>query len=145
MSAPELKPCPFCKGGETRIDPQGQTWRGQGYSDPICWRLVHFCKGILPDDYVTNRMELRARTQDQCIEAWNTRADLCTPTDERVKALEAENARLRDELSNAASHVGRALDALTSGPFDASDPRIEALSQYADFIRAALRDMGEGK
>ena len=76
MSARELKPCPFCKGGETRIDPQGQIWRGQGYSDPICWRLIHFCKGILPDDYVTNRIELRARTQDQCIEAWNARAAL---------------------------------------------------------------------
>ena len=29
------------------------------------------------------------------------RADLCTPTDERVKALEAENARLRDERDDA--------------------------------------------
>ena len=88
MSAPELKPCPFCGGGETHIDPQGQIWRGMKYSDPICYRLVHFCKGILPDEYVTNRMELRARTEAQAIEAWNTRADLCDPTqDERVRAL----------------------------------------------------------
>ena len=28
-------------------------------------------------------------------------ADLCTPTDERVKALEAENARLRDARDDA--------------------------------------------
>ena len=77
MNSLQIKPCPFCGGGETRIDPQGQTWRGMGYSDPICWRLIHFCKGILPDNYVTNRMELRARTQEQCIEAWNTRATLC--------------------------------------------------------------------
>lgn len=95
MSAPELKPCPFCRGGETRIDPQGQTWRGtKGYSDPICYRLVHFCKGILPDDYVTNRMELRARTEAQAIEAWNTRA-----TDPRVLALveAAQHLRALDE------------------------------------------------
>ena len=76
MSAPELKPCPFCGGGETHIEPQGQIWRGMKYSDPICYRLVHFCKGILPDEYVTNRTELRARTEAQAIEAWNTRAAL---------------------------------------------------------------------
>ena len=120
MSARELKPCPFCKGGETRIEPQGQTWRGQGYSDPICWRLVHFCKGILPDDYVTNRMELRARTQDQCIEAWNTRADLCTPTDERVKAL---------------------IDAVARGPIANEDTQGWIKTQMK--AAQALRDMGE--
>lgn len=70
----KIEPCPFCAGGETHIDPQGQIWRGQKYSDPVCWRLVHFCKELNPDDdFVTNRMELRARTHEQCIEAWNTR------------------------------------------------------------------------
>ena len=73
MSISELKPCLFCKGGETRIEPHGQTWRGmRGYSDPICWRLTHFCEGVLPDDYVTNHMELRGRTEEQCVEAWNS-------------------------------------------------------------------------
>ena len=33
------------------------------------------------------------------LEAEKARADLCTPTDERVKELEAENARLREALS----------------------------------------------
>ena len=41
-----------------------------------------------------------------------------------------------DAREAAACYVGRALDALTSGPFDQSDPRIEALSEYADAIRA---------
>ena len=126
MSAPELKPCPFCGGGETRIDPQGQTWRGQGYSDPICWRLVHFCKGILPDGYVTNRMELRARTQEQCIEAWNTRANLCDPTqDERVKAL-----------VKAASYAAREIQ-----DYIDDDTGIGPLEDARDTLRAALRDM----
>jgi len=36
-----------------------------------------------------------------------------------------------------AEHIlGRALDAITSGPFDASDPRIDAVSEYLAAIRA---------
>ena len=95
------------------------------------------------DGYFTRCFETAKPCSEPAIEY--VRADLCDPTqDERVRALEAENARLRNELGNAASHVGGALDALTSGPFDASDPRIEAISQYADLIRAALRALEGG-
>ena len=63
------------------------------------------------------------------------RADLCTPTDERVKALETENAQLRE-----------ALEEITN--------RAEFAAKYQDDkfnfgwmirkSRAALRDMGDG-
>ena len=54
------------------------------------------------------------------------RADLCTPTDERVKSLEAENARLREVLKEGMvctkEHGGAA--------------------RFLRIARAALRDMG---
>ena len=65
------------------------------------------------------------------------RADLCTPTDERVQALEAENARLRYVL-------GGVRGAIKTG-------RNEPLVIWAEQIdialdtRAALRDMEGGK
>jgi hypothetical protein len=40
-----------------------------------------------------------------------------------------------DAREAAAHYVSRALDALTSGSFDQSDPRIEALSEYVGTIR----------
>ena len=51
----------------------------------------------------------------------------------QLEDAEAAQALL---VERAAGHVGQALDALTSGSFDTSDPRIEALAEYADAIRA---------
>ena len=72
------------------------------------------------------------------------RADLSTPTDEQVKALEAENAQLRAVIDRAgALAVQRASHAFI----------IEALSRYEAGLRqdsymqdrTALRDMDMGK
>jgi hypothetical protein len=72
--APELKPCPFCRGTDVRIDAGGQIWRGQGYSDPQFYHLHH--NGRLPsgDGFQTCYVNLRVRTEAEAIAAWNTRA-----------------------------------------------------------------------
>ena len=68
------------------------------------------------------------------------RADLCTPTDERVKALEAENARLRKALSIYADVVSAyACDCELT-----SDPAYDWLQDDGGNVaRAALRELGE--
>ena len=55
------------------------------------------------------------------------RADLCTPTDERVKALEAENARLRGVMGEVLSKLDR--DGMKPG-----------WGVVRDWLRAALND-----
>ena len=115
MSAPELKPCPFC-GGEAALTNREM---------PGCAFVI--CMGC------------QAQGDDGSIERvaakWNTRADLCTPTDERVKALEAENARLRIALQQiVGGEIYTAADGF-SKPHEPEQSRI---------ARAALRDMGEG-
>ena len=60
------------------------------------------------------------------------RADLCTPTDERVKALEAENARLRIALQQI---VGGEIHTAADGFSKPHEPEQSRLA------RAALRDM----
>ena len=112
MSAPELKPCPFC-GGEAALTNREM---------PGCAFVI--CMGC------------QAQGDDGSIERvaakWNTRADLCTPTDEQVKALEAalqtfiyETAHL-SPLEDDGSHWCKiSAECLEKG-------------------RAALRDMGEG-
>ena len=69
MSAPELKPCPFC-GGEADIDHDHTVEENHAYGCRIC--------SVWFDTF----------NADDAISAWNRRADLCDPTqDERVKAL----------------------------------------------------------
>lgn len=66
---------------------------------------------------------------------------------EALTAQRAEIARLRsaaeDMQERAVYLLGRALDTLTSGPFDASDSRIEALAEYVETIRALPVEGGE--
>ena len=61
------------------------------------------------------------------------RADLCTPADERVKALEAENAWLRIALQQI---VGGEIYTASDGFSEPHEPEQSRLA------RAALRDMG---
>ena len=75
--APKLKPCPFCGGAEVRIEAGGQVWRGvKGYSDPQYYHLHH--NGRIPtgDGFQTCYVNLRVRSEEEAIAAWNTRADL---------------------------------------------------------------------
>jgi len=73
MSAPELKPCPFC-GGEAEA------------TNYVIEASVA-CKKC--DATITKEHGQYDDTgYDAAIVAWNTRADLCDPTqDERVRAL----------------------------------------------------------
>ena len=68
-----------------------------------------------------------------------TRADLCDPTqDERVRALEAENARLRDALKASREvHCGIADHILERGKFPADGP-VDTKGIFADSQRARL-------
>ncbi|GLT07968.1 hypothetical protein ACFQFQ_14485 [Sulfitobacter porphyrae] len=60
------------------------------------------------------------------------RAQIKTINGEKKKRLAAWNAA----LDAAAGYISQAVDVLTSGPFDQTDPRIETLCEYADAILA---------
>lgn len=91
--APDLKPCPFCGGGETNIEPCGQTWMGQQYSEPQFYRLTHHGKLPEGDGFETCHIQFRARTTHDIVYMWNdTREDLPATNaqafaNEKVKAL----------------------------------------------------------
>ena len=112
MSAPELKPCPFCGGKAT-------TWTTDAYSCDSAERVLgcEECNIYTPYASVFEPDKVQA----YYVDAWNTRADLCTPTDQRV-------ARLVEALKDL-------LDAHESGWPDKQD------WGAGDRARAALRDM----
>jgi len=82
-------------------------------------------------------------TEDEkfvCEEAYRRVRALITP--DMAQALAARDERIRrEERERAAGYISRAVDAVTSGSFDQSDPRVDALCEYADAIHAE----GEGK
>ena len=121
MSAPELKPCPFCGGKKLYAE-----YNEFGGLVVLCAN----CEAHGPSSEAD---------KEQILAAWNTRADLCNPTDERVKELEAENARLRGALSIYADVVSN----YASESELASDPAYDWLQEDGgDVACAALRDMG---
>ena len=72
----KLKPCPFCGGTEVRIEAGGQLLRGtKGYSDPQYYHLHHNGRIAFGDGFQTCHVNLRVRTQQEAIVAWNTRFD----------------------------------------------------------------------
>jgi hypothetical protein len=86
----------------------------------------------------------------------NHESIVCAARD-RIMCLVAENDALSTQLTTAhaagkaeglreaESYVCSALDALTSGAFDASDPRIEAIAEYAEKLRALPADTPAAK
>ena len=75
--APDLKPCPFCGGTNTSIEPMGQIWRGvKGYSDPQYYVLVHHDHLPQNDGRAWCYIKMTSKTEADVIEAWNTRTDL---------------------------------------------------------------------
>jgi hypothetical protein len=75
MSALELKPCPFCKGGTAEIVGKGQVWRGMsGYSDPQYFELQHFGQLSETDDFPRCAVTFRCRTAAEAVNFWNNRA-----------------------------------------------------------------------
>jgi hypothetical protein len=90
MTAPELKPCPFCGGPAELIRPHDG-----GLPYVMC--VMHFCSGP-------------QKTAEHAIAAWNRRADL-PPTMEQAKALPeikalVEALRVSDEFVNSLGYVG---------------------------------------
>lgn len=82
----ELKPCPFGSKGKTEIEGKGQIWCGiKGYSDPQFFYLRHHGRLHDGDTFPTVSVDIRARTEEQAREIWNTRADL-PATDEQIAA-----------------------------------------------------------
>ena len=113
LTAPELKPCPFCGGkGHLSKDPDPD------HGDFYCIKCSG-CRSKSPEFHASETCPIFF---GQVRDAWNTRADLCTssPTDERVKALVDAATRLADLWDN-----------------DAMDRIGPATRQ----VRAALRDI----
>ena len=53
----------------------GAIWRGtKGYGEPTSWKLTHYCRNQVADEYVQSVYTMRGRSEAQLVEAWNTRA-----------------------------------------------------------------------
>ena len=68
----ELRECPFCGAGTTRVVMNGQTWTGTKYSDPISVSVVHHCDPI--EGQPSRQIERIGRDAESAIAAWNRRA-----------------------------------------------------------------------
>ena len=87
MSAPELKPCPFC-GSDAKL--MGGPMAQEAYS---VW-----CKAPRGQRHHLDGLGYK---EAEAVAAWNTRADLCDPTQDecaRAEAAEAELTALKAEL-----------------------------------------------
>ena len=70
--ARELKPCPFCGAGETRIQEGGKVWSGMKYSAPTSVSVIHWCPAI--QGQPSRMIERIGRDEESAIAAWNRRA-----------------------------------------------------------------------
>jgi len=122
--APDLKPCPFCEGGETRIEPFGQTWMGQKYSEPQFYRLTHHGKLPEGDGFETCHIQFRAKTPHDLVYMWNdTRADL---PDDHIAELEAQNRELRMQVIASDSQAQMAYE--EQGQLEAKLARVTGIA-----------------
>lgn len=64
----ELKLCPFCGGGETRID-NNNHWTGKRNA-LVSATLRHWCVAG------GSVLQFTRRTEELCVAAWNTRAEM---------------------------------------------------------------------
>jgi hypothetical protein len=90
---------------------------------------------VTHDDYAAlyDQMESDKHHADTMAEVY--RYEVYTMT---AKLATAHATGRAEGLREAESYVCSALDALTSGAFDASDPRIEAIAEYAEKLRVRI-------
>lgn len=70
----KLLPCPFCGAGTTLgPEPNGRTWCGTKWGEPVSWSVNHWCDPI--DGQPSRKLERLGRTEDDAIAMWNMRAD----------------------------------------------------------------------
>lgn len=69
----DLLPCPFCDGGETRMDETRGPPRMSGESQLIGVYIYHWCAGRNKGAQRL-RIEAHGRDHADAIEAWNMRA-----------------------------------------------------------------------
>ena len=68
---PELKPCPFCGGSNTLIEPGGRVWAGTRWGEPTSYKVIHWC--LVPLGQPTRRIERVGRDIESAVKAWNER------------------------------------------------------------------------
>ena len=66
----QLKPCPFCGAGITQFD-ETKHWLGTRYQ-VIGVTVQHWCD---KSTGFTNFLQIKRKTKEEAIEAWNTRAE----------------------------------------------------------------------
>ena len=121
MTAPELKPCPFCGGPAELIFPHDG-------DRPYVMCVLNFCSGT-------------QKTAEHAIAAWNRRADL-PPTLEQAKAL-PEIKALVEALQFYADPTLTGYDVCVTD-YGLGMERGHILQDDGDMARAALRAIGEG-
>ena len=68
----DLKPCPFCGAGTTRIEPNGRMWSGHKYSEAITYSVRHWCEEVKGQP--SRMIERIGRDEPSAAAAWNLRA-----------------------------------------------------------------------
>lgn len=123
----DLKPCPFCGGGETRFD-DTQNWTGMRYQH-VCTTIRHFCQRPADDEFVQAVITLRGRNKDDCTRRWNIQWN--TRATDRDAILE-EAARVADEIADQQ----RKMKARGAISVEAADESIGSCDDIAAAIRA---------
>jgi len=65
----DLKPCPFCAAGETRIE-ESKHWTGMR-SVVISATVMHWCPR--PDGQPQSMLQVKGKTMEDAVARWNER------------------------------------------------------------------------
>lgn len=81
-----LLPCPFCGGGMTQFQNNGQVWVGTKYGEPTSVSVRHWCEELPGPSRMIERI---GRDKEQAIERWNMRAQTAPSVSDENEAFEA--------------------------------------------------------